>query len=325
MFDNRSKGKWWDVKLDLVAAGDGEVLLKWEDLAKIGRARTRKCYAFRDDLFHPEVPDKFISELLLRISRCPHHFFVISTNRVERMAAFFQRIGNWQGWMTHNGNPPESYRETPFSPEGTGYIVGADDAWPPKNLMLMAVVENQDLADLHLPMLLQIPGVMHGVAVIPGPGPVDLRPWLHNGDCRSIPGLECEEHEIDDVQGCVCPKECPGHKQVHMDGAYDLEKPETCVTYTSKLDWGTCRIEAGSQARPMHPDIPRKLRDDCLVSKVPFFFEGWGRWLPEGQNSFEQVERSTGYIIDDCRYFKARRNAGCLLDGREWNEVPFHV
>jgi hypothetical protein len=36
--------------------------------------------------------------------------------------------------------------------------------------------------------------------------------------------------------------------------------------------------QVGENAKPLHPDRVRKLRDECKTSGVPFFFVGWGDW-----------------------------------------------
>lgn len=48
-----------------------------------------------------------------------------------------------------------------------------------------------------------------------------------------------------------------------------------------KLDgihWVICGGESGPQARPMHPDWARSLRDQCMAAGVPFLFKQWGEW-----------------------------------------------
>ena len=62
------------------------------------------------------------------------------------------------------------------------------------------------------------------------------------------------------------------------------------------LDWVIIGGESGPGARPMHPNWPRSVRDQCQAAQVPFFFKQWG-----GVN---------------------KKSAGRLLDGREWNEKP---
>ncbi len=46
------------------------------------------------------------------------------------------------------------------------------------------------------------------------------------------------------------------------------------------IHWVICRGESGPEARPMHPDWARGLRDQCESARVPFFFKQWGTWAP---------------------------------------------
>lgn len=46
------------------------------------------------------------------------------------------------------------------------------------------------------------------------------------------------------------------------------------------LDWVIVGGESGPNARPMHPDWARSLRDQCEQAGVPFFFKQWGEWIP---------------------------------------------
>lgn len=52
-----------------------------------------------------------------------------------------------------------------------------------------------------------------------------------------------------------------------------------------RLHWVICGGESGPQARPMHPDWVRSLRNQCAEAGVPFLFKQWGEWRPicEGQ------------------------------------------
>lgn len=51
-------------------------------------------------------------------------------------------------------------------------------------------------------------------------------------------------------------------------------------SHSVKLDGVILGGETGRGARPMHPDWPRKVRDDCKAAGVPFFFKQWGEWAP---------------------------------------------
>lgn len=58
------------------------------------------------DLFHPEVPFKFIDRVLEVIRQTPHHTYQILTKRAERMARYFRRrdcpTNSWLGVSVEN-------------------------------------------------------------------------------------------------------------------------------------------------------------------------------------------------------------------------------
>lgn len=62
------------------------------------------------------------------------------------------------------------------------------------------------------------------------------------------------------------------------------------------IDWVIVGGESGPKARPMTPDWARNIRDQCLLTKVPFFFKQWG-----GVN---------------------KKKTGRVLDGRTWDQMP---
>lgn len=45
------------------------------------------------------------------------------------------------------------------------------------------------------------------------------------------------------------------------------------------LHWVIVGGESGPNARPMHPDWARSLRDQCAAAGVPFLFKQWGEWV----------------------------------------------
>ncbi len=46
------------------------------------------------------------------------------------------------------------------------------------------------------------------------------------------------------------------------------------------IHWVIVGGESGPNARPIHPDWVRSLRDQCLAAGVAFFFKQWGEWKP---------------------------------------------
>ncbi len=76
---------------------------------------------------------------------------------------------------------------------------------------------------------------------------------------------------------------------------------EPLIGATGDLDlrgihWVIAGGESGPNARVMHIDWAREVRDECRRQDVPFFFKQWGGFRP--------------------------KSGGRMLDGEEWNEFP---
>ncbi len=127
-----------------------------------------------------------------------------------------------------------------------------------------------------------------------------------------------------------------------------------------KIDWIIVGGESGHDARPMHPDWSRSIRDQCAAAGTAFFFKQWGGWKPISQmkdgesddlyhpaplRNPEAIRRCKvadavlhrdGSRHDDPRDVQAfavgsgamtmfqvgKKRAGRLLDGQEHNEMP---
>ena len=85
----------------------------------------------------------------------------------------------------------------------------------------------------------------------------------------------------------------------------------------------------------MHPGWVRNARDLCKAAGIPFFFKGWGEWIP--WSCISKVLKEEIWDIPDkfkhdvIKYpdghtegiYRVRKShAGCLLDGKEYKEVP---
>lgn len=112
------------------------------------------------------------------------------------------------------------------------------------------------------------------------------------------------------------------------------------------IHWVICGGESGPNARPMHPDWARSLRDQCQAAGVPFHFKQWGEWLPwmdfldVGVEDSPEASRFRCAYLDEDNQWEigfsdwqdelpddtmgrvGKTKAGRLLDGREWNEFP---
>ena len=96
--------------------------------------------------------------------------------------------------------------------------------------------------------------------------------------------------------------------------------------YNHGLDWIIVGGESGPNARPMHPDWARGLRDQCQAAGVSYFFKQWGEWLPSRYPwySDDGIDPKGGHTFDDGTQMVrvGKKAAGHLLDGVEWRQMP---
>lgn len=161
--------------------------------------------------------------------------------------------------------------------------------FPLPNVWMGVSVEDQETADVRIPYLLQTPAVVRWVSYEPALGPVDFTKFL----------IVCSEGGID-------------------------------FAYTRKnmIQWIVCGGESGHNARPMHPEWAREVRDRCASAGVPYFFKQWGEWLPVGEALEQHVNMNKSYRWVECGEHRqamiraGKHAAGRLLDGRTWDEYP---
>ena len=102
----------------------------------------------------------------------------------------------------------------------------------------------------------------------------------------------------------------------------------------SGVDWVIVGGASGPEAKPMHPDWARNLRDQCAAAGVPFFFKQWGEYHPADQTkTLDQIIRAGGMgtplrdgraidIGDQWTWRIGKKSAGSLLDGVAHKEFP---
>ena len=122
----------------------------------------------------------------------------------------------------------------------------------------------------------------------------------------------------------------PGKKFISHEPALEP------ILYGDGLTLIDCLIsggETGAGARPSHPDTFRKDRDQCAFYGVRFFFKQWGEWAPWGGNDCDFMQQFNCDEIEKrfqstamspyVMYRIGRTKAGRLLDGKEWNQLPW--
>lgn len=272
------------------------------------RVRPRVFSLSLGDWLDPEVPIEWLADLLALIQATPNLDWLLVTKRPE---LFRQRMEHVFGFEICENPAYEPCR--------------LQLAWDwhhgkeaPANVWLGASVENQKAAYKRIPYLLQIPARVRFLSCEPLLGPVDLCDWY--------------DHKSGDA--CVHPLD--GY--VSSDGFY-----HPWVDKNSRIHWVICGGESGPNARPIHPDWARSLRDQCVAAGVPFFFKQWGEWqavydrdqdpdwrgveqvkttFPKGR--WVNLEGWHGFHGEHVHWMvpAGKKKAGRLLDGRKWNELP---
>lgn len=82
--------------------------------------------------------------------------------------------------------------------------------------------------------------------------------------------------------------------------------------------------ESGPNARPLHPDWARGVRDQCAAAGVPFMFKQWGEWLPSESDDQPVYRGQHQYLGGGCHAYRVgKKRAGRILDGRTHDELPW--
>ena len=183
--------------------------------------------------------------------------------------------------------------------------------WPLPNVWLGVSVEDQTRADQRISDLLATPAAVRWISAEPLLGPVNL---------NAIKMVDYVTSEGGSVQGW----------ESALNGKRFDEWSDGDSDGWPKLDWVVVGGESGKSARPMHPDWPRSLRDQCAAAGVPFFFKQWGEWVEvdEGPYNFRMAPNGERCIGSETVNGAApmrkvgKKAAGRLLDGIEHNAMP---
>ena len=278
------------------------------------------------DLFHEAVTDEQILRVLDVVRATSHdggaacgrirhksgregeHTYQLLTKRSARMRQFINRL-DWDG------------EKLVLKDREKGRVIL-------RNLWLGVSAEDQRRADERIPDLLATPAAVRFVSCEPLLGPINLnkiRLW-------SAKPSYCADPQLQDC-----------------DFVFFMDAPRGVSNGSiPALNWVICGGESGSGARPMHPDWPRSLKDQCVAAGVPFFFKQWGSWTPHSPQaggdlggdvragrvmivhpsaqSDTEVFRATGgrSTIPGSRYMErvGKSRAGRLLNGRIWDQMP---
>jgi protein gp37 len=113
-------------------------------------------------------------------------------------------------------------------------------------------------------------------------------------------------------------------------GQIDLRPYLRKGTHGTRIDWVIAGGESGAGARPMEPQWPETLRQQCDRARVPFHFKQWGHWAPIDlagdavtKRTLIRVVSSDGSEVALAAIGKGR--AGRQLAGQHWDQFPSTV
>lgn len=304
----RTRKVIWGVSADRVrtAANNWKQPIRWNrahDEFFAEHGRRRRVFsASLSDWLDNAVPVEWLADLLELVHSTPNLDWLLLS----------KRIGNWFGRLNLVA---QLLREQGGRESLLQWVASWLGGFPPANVWLGSSIPNQPEADRDIIKLLRVPAAVRFLSMEPLLGPVDLTHIDLDGDFEFFPlkgTTNCENY----------------------DGGPEPDLP--------RIDWVIVGGESGANARPMHPDWVRSLRDQCEDAGVAFLFKQWGEWTP-GEN----VDRATG-IVDgafwvDGRWMPSRENlasddghrddepelyrvgkkaAGRRLDGITWSQYP---
>jgi len=321
-------GAVWTGKLALAPDSILTQPLRWR--------RPRKIFVnSMGDLFHEDVPDAWIDRVFAIMALTPQHTFQVLTKRSARMRAYCNNPATPRRIyeLVCDITLAERIRvvlmlpgmDESLAPEGPRVYLGV---WPLPNVWKGVSTEDQRRADERVPDLLATSAAIRFVSAEPLLGPLnllDIRKYNPTGSPW-----------IDALRGLV------------TRGSYLARSPSECSFNTSTrfpgelpaLDLVIVGGESGRNARPMHPDWARSLRDQCASAGTAFFFKQWGAWapLPRSAPVLEAGGSAIGVAWPDGSFGPGRADlnggegttlyvatkgiAGRLLDGVEHNAMP---
>jgi protein gp37 len=249
-----------------------------------------------DDPFGHWVKTEWLDKIFAVMALRRDHTFILLTKRPERAREYLSHsVSPFRRIHAEAAATVDAYETWGWIRNNriaaTPYNLYLQAPWPLPNVWLLVSCGDQADVDRFVPILLETPVALRGVSLEPLLGPIDAREYLRDFSRKHI----------------------------------GPEVFTTAAKYPYGLDWLIVGGESGGRdqaVRPMHPDWPRSLHDQCQAANVPFFFKQWGEWgfdprtIDASGPTFFKF--NDGTIVE--RYGKA--NNGHLLDGVAHQEWP---
>jgi len=242
---------------------NGKVRLQEENLYLPVGKRKPVVWAIWNDLFHEDVPERFIDEALAVMAFAERQTFLVLTKRASGMAGYFtdektrSRVENRLEEVIRRFGTKQQRWDLNRKLSAWSLLISE---WPPRNVWLGTTTEDQQRAEERLPQLLRTSAANLFVSAEPILGPLHLMPWLERGLKLVIAGGESG----------------PRARPAHPDWLRSLRDQclKTGASFYFK-GWGEWL-----------PDLPGTA-DDC-----PRY-----EW-PDGKQSFRVGRKRSGRLLD---------------------------
>lgn len=285
--------------------------------------RPRKIFVCaHGDLFAENVPDEWIDRVFAVMALAPWHTYQVLTKRADRMRA----------WATETWQPAPAMRlSLGFSGRG-GHVVDVPAETAPTTRWHRI---NKALDTIDVP---------NGSAFWTPEGSLKARafdfPMPHVWLGVSAEDQRRFDERVADLYNT--PAAVRYFSFEPLLGLIDAAGPFS----TGAFHWAIVGGESGPDARPMHPDWARRIRDACAETGVAFHFKQHGAWVSvldrekddpdwraDYRNAFSDDRPDIAWLnLDGGRGFHGarfqvmrrvgKRAAGRLLDGRTHDAFP---
>jgi len=228
--------------------------LSWDRKAKLAGTRPRVFCSSLSDVFDEEVSDVWRLELFHLIRSTPNLDWLLLTKRPQNI-------------KRHLSAAIDAFVRTPDVPmETVDWLQAWVDGTPPPNVWLGTTVENQEAADVRIPLLLSVPAAVRFLSCEPLLGPLDLSKWLG--------------------QLWKCSKCAYDWKAANTTAKQSESFCASCADKTAQfvpnvkmgqgLHWVIVGGESGSKARAFDLSWARSIVEQCRAAKVTPFVKQMG-------------------------------------------------
>lgn len=257
------------------------------------------------DLYHPDVPDRFIASAMAVMADTPHLTYQVLTKRPARMRSLLNSVAFAElvaDELQERGIATEAAYE-PDNGEGRAMLTWRAPGvkwpvmrwWPLPNRWDGVTVEDRRAAAQRIPLLRDTVSALRFLS---------CEPLLEQLD--NLASL------LVDVEQC---RTCGGSMSVPVRGGgtactdcFDDPYGQGAST-TPRIGWVIVGGESGRDARPMHPGWARRIVRDCREVGVPVFVKQMGRWTVTADGDCDAV-------VDNTRM----RRRGVREHGGDWDD-----